>query len=355
MQKGSLEKVYAVFGYAFLLAGTLALILSSSAHAAHGHHHKSLHCKPPAVGRHRTIHRHHRKVHVTVCVRPKPKHHASTAPSFGAPTPTPAPPAVLHAHLDPTFARDHKDPMHVTYSYSAAALETHEGQLVANSALPEGVLSLYSDGLLKCSINVGGAIVGGECPMEYEATGQHEVVVTYQSGSLSATETTVEQIAPFTTTTTLTVTYSPLEHAENQPYNYPQCLEWVTVKGQTKCARYATESRVWKIGTLTATASTSDEYGNSLDTGMVGPAVRSQLGTGNVYACAGDEGPEAHEVTGIAVGDFGIAEEATRTCSIPPADVEAGTYTATGSYAGVPGWAPSSVTQPIVFTPTITH
>lgn len=339
---------------ALLLAGALALLLTSTAHAATArrHHHKPL-CKPPAVARHKTIHRHHRKVHVIVCVRPKPRHAPVTpAPSFGAPTPAP-PPAVLHAHLDPTFTRDRKDPLHVAYSYSASALTTQEGVLVANPTLPEGVLSLYTDGLLKCSINVGGTITGGECPVHYEETGAHEVVVTYQSGTLSATETTVEQISPFATTTTLTIVYTPLEHAENQPYSEPQCVEYVTVKGQTKCARYTTESHVWKIGSLSITASTTDEYANSLNTGMVGPIVNSQIGTGNVYGCTTDEGPAAHELAGIAVGDTG--EEASRKCTITPAEVETGKFTATGSYAGVPGWAASSVTQPVVFTPTITH
>lgn len=333
---------------AILLAGALAL-LTSSAHAATRHHKPR--CKTGYVLKHKTIRRHHRKVKIAVCVkiaRPKPK---TIAPATTAPRLTA--PEVLHAHLDPSFTRDHHDPLHVTYSYSAAALTTKEGVVIANPVLPEGTLSLYSDGLLKCSMNVGGALAGGECNTHYAATGEHQVVVDYQSGQLSSTETTIENIAPFTTTTTLTITYTPLEHAENQAYSEPVCLEYGVSNGHTVCERYTTESHVWKLGALVITASTSDEYANSLDTGIVGPIANSQIGTGDVYGCTADEGPTAHELAGIAVGDVG--EEATRTCPLTVADIAAGKYTATGSFAGITGWAASTVTQPIVFTPTLVH
>jgi hypothetical protein len=67
------------------------------------------------------------------------------------------------------------------------------------------VLNLYSDGLLACSINVGGTVNSGECPVIYAALGAHTVVTTYSSGSASATETSIEHIEPFSTTTMFTV------------------------------------------------------------------------------------------------------------------------------------------------------
>jgi hypothetical protein len=57
--------------------------------------------------------------------------------------------------------------------------------------------------LLACSINVGGSVTGGECPVTYLATGRYTVIVTYSSGSTSVTETVTETIEPFSTHTSL--------------------------------------------------------------------------------------------------------------------------------------------------------
>ena len=124
------------------------------------------------------------KVRETVCVHGKPK-------------------AALTAHLDPTFTQDPANPLAVTYSFSASAIETLSGVPSRPARLPRGVLDLYSDGLLKCSINVGGSVAGGSCQIVYQTFGAHTVIVTYISGSTSATQTSAEQIKPFSTTTTL--------------------------------------------------------------------------------------------------------------------------------------------------------
>jgi len=115
----------------------------------------------------------------------------------------------LHSHLDPSFVQSPSNPLAVTYAYSASATTTNsEGTTSAEPNLPDGFLDLYSDGLLACSINVGGSTTGGECPVTYSATGAHQVIVTYSSGSLSATETYAEQIEPYATTTHLAYKYA---------------------------------------------------------------------------------------------------------------------------------------------------
>ncbi len=116
-----------------------------------------------------------------------------TAPA-PAPT-TPAPPAparavTLHAQLDPSFVQSPTNPLAVTYFYSASATVGSENE----PNLPGGILNLYSDGLLACSINVGGSITGGECLVTYQAAGPQTVVVTYSSDSVSVTETYTENI-----------------------------------------------------------------------------------------------------------------------------------------------------------------
>lgn len=232
---------------------TLAIALSvlalpSSAALAHKHHrhHANRHaCKHGYVKRNVKHRRGHRTVRRTICVKQRVKHPVSPKPTTPAAPPlAPAPVVKLHAHLDPTFTRDPSNPFKVTYAYSASATsETLGAALTEPAPLPEGVLNFYSDGLLACSINVGGTSTGGECPVEYKALGEHKATTIYTSGSTSATETSVEKIEPFTTSTALTIdSYEPLEHSEggydNQSYG-----------------------GYYRIGTLTLSASIADEYG----------------------------------------------------------------------------------------------
>ena len=70
------------------------------------------------------------------------------------------------------------------------------------------MLSLYSNGLLACSMNVGGTVTGGECPVS-TSIGTQSVVVIYTSITTTATETYTEQVEPFATSTTLAVSSSP--------------------------------------------------------------------------------------------------------------------------------------------------
>ena len=145
------------------------------------------------------------------------------APTPPAPTPPAAgPPMVsLYAHLDPSFTQSPTNPLAVTYFYSASASETTGGVTVAEPNLPSGVLELFSDGLLACAINVGGSTTSGLCPVTYKALWAHTVVVTYISGTISATDTDIEQIRPFSTATTLTLS-APQCYSTVDPYRGPE-------------------------------------------------------------------------------------------------------------------------------------
>lgn len=123
-------------------------------------------------------------------------------------------PVKLHAHLDPSYTRNPLDPFEVTYAYSASATQEPAARSASISVeepapLPSGVLAFYSDGKLECAVNVGGASTGSECPVEYQALGEHRVTTIYSSGEQSATETEVESIAPLATTAALTTVYQP--------------------------------------------------------------------------------------------------------------------------------------------------
>ncbi len=142
------------------------------------------------------------KAPITTTTSATPSTSTVPAPIPSTPTtPAPARTVTLHAHLDPSFVQSPTNPLAVTYHYSASATVGSENE----PNLPGGILNLYSDGLLACSINVGGSITGGECPITYTATGPQTIIVTYSSGATSVTETSIEDIEPFATQTTLTI------------------------------------------------------------------------------------------------------------------------------------------------------
>lgn len=130
------------------------------------------------------------------------------------------------ANVDPSFTQSPTNPLAVTYSYSADATETIDGTTIdlgAEGQLPAGVLNFYSATTpggsvgLVCSMNVGGATLGGSCPVTVAATGSYAVTTEYIPNSAGAvTETDTETIVPAATTTTLPsqtsgpdTTYSP--------------------------------------------------------------------------------------------------------------------------------------------------
>jgi hypothetical protein len=192
---------------AILAAGLVLSLVSAAAASAPASQYRLLHparehCRAHYARQSRTIHRrvHGRRVtvHRTLCVRVKP-----ATPPVSRPPASPSKP-VLHAGLDPSFTQSAANPLAVTYAYSASAIETVGGGS-RPAPLPPGILNLYSDGSLVCSINVGGTATSGSCPVNYSAFGSHTVIVDYVSGEASATETDTEQIEPYSTTTALSV------------------------------------------------------------------------------------------------------------------------------------------------------
>lgn len=190
------------------------------------HHHKCRHG-------YRRVVRHKHKHRVVVCVKKV---------SVGA-----RPPATkLHAHLDPTYTRDPNNPFKVSYDYSASATKESVAQARNTSiptveeptALPSGVLSLFSDGKLECAINVGGDLSGSACPVTYSSLGEHNVTTIYTSGEESATTTEVENIEPLSSSLEFSVIY----HAEPPEE----------------------ESRTEQIGTIEVIASTQPNRGASI-------------------------------------------------------------------------------------------
>lgn len=236
-----------------LLVGLSGVIFTAPAGAAKAPHRYSPHhgskCR---VGYKRVVkHKRHHRTKVFCVKRAMKKKAAPTPPAASAPNAATSEKPKLHSHLDPTFTRDPLNPFKVTYAYSASASQEASPQLRAMGVmeepapLPSGVLSLFSDGKLECAINVGGNATEGECPVTYQALGQHTVTTIYASGEQSATETETEQIDPLPTTTSLTLSYEDLQHP-------------IELKSQGSCKTFGgIEPRCeyeyeWLLGTLTA-------------------------------------------------------------------------------------------------------
>jgi hypothetical protein len=155
MHRKILVAALAVFAVAFLASAAFG------ARQPHRYAPKGNHCRKG----YRKVHKRHHKI---FCVRKATK---------GAGKPIAVPKVRLHAHLDPTFTRDPLDPFKVTYTYSASATQEVVGRASISSEdaapLPSGVLALYSDGKLECAVNVGSGVEGSECPVSYQALGEH--------------------------------------------------------------------------------------------------------------------------------------------------------------------------------------
>lgn len=112
------------------------------------------------------------------------------APTTKAPVISSIGPIQARASIDPSFMQNPKNPLDVTFSYSASSL---------NGSLADGVLDLYwgtsgQSQTLACSVNVGGQISGSNCEVIFPNYGSAVVTVQYVSGTNSATETDIEDI-----------------------------------------------------------------------------------------------------------------------------------------------------------------
>jgi Ni/Co efflux regulator RcnB len=198
---------------ATVLLATPATAVAQSSHqyALKPHHH----CAAHYVERHKRVKvkKHGRFVHKTktFCVRVPVK---KVAPKATVPAVVPSSPAVvtpaasvapsapvtvLRAHIDPSFTQNPENGLEVSYSYSASAQTITDQVAVEAPSLPNGVLLLYNQGVLACSMNVGGNETGGECAVSYPHFGTYNVEVIYVSGESSATSgPETETIAPTT-------------------------------------------------------------------------------------------------------------------------------------------------------------
>ena len=193
------------------LLAALAFATTASAKQYILKHPKHEHCRAHYVRKVEKVKRRERghtvKVRETVCVYVPPKPSIGVLPSItakpvttvapAATTAIPAPSFTFHAKLDPSFTQDAANPLDVTYDYSASADKLTNGVSLGEPDLPSGVIELYNEGLLACSMNVGGSTGEGECPVTYLSYGEHTVVVLYLSGEASATSgNETERIEP---------------------------------------------------------------------------------------------------------------------------------------------------------------
>lgn len=204
------------------LLAALALLLPAAASAKAPHRYSPKHGAKCHKGYRRVKHHGH-----VYCVKSRKRHRTARALEK----------VKLHAHLDPTYTRNPLDPFEVTYAYSASATQEPAARSASVSTeepapLPKGVLSFYSDGILECSINVGGSATGDECPVDYQALGVHKVTTLYTAGEESATVTETENIGPLMTSVSLSLSYSDLPGGPEQ-----------------------TGPETWRLGTLVVTGS----------------------------------------------------------------------------------------------------
>jgi hypothetical protein len=206
-------------------------------------HPKHEHCRANYVRKvenvERREHRRTVKVRETFCVYVTPKLPAKTT----TPAPTTSSPTARLRALDPSFTQSPANPLIVTYSYSASAEQEIGGVALPDPNLPSGVLAFYSDGLLSCSINVGGSVSGGQCTVSYSSFGTHTINVVYSSGENSATTgpETVTIVEPpiIPTTTTQIVTSGCNETAFES-----ECTYTIDVSATAQNGATLTEGRI---------------------------------------------------------------------------------------------------------------
>jgi hypothetical protein len=220
-------------------------------HPKHEHCHTN-YKREKNIVKHR-VHHHTVKTHETICIYIAPKtfdSRGSSPPQSSSATIIQSPTKTIHihAHLDPSFIQNINQPNSVTYTFSASAsVQTNTLSDLVEAPepnLPEGILNLYSDGLLACSIEVGGNISEGECPITYRSLGAHTVVTTYTSGAVSATETETEEINPFSTTTTINV---HLDECSEEEGESPHEL----IEGRYKWNDFSIESCTYEVKSMT--------------------------------------------------------------------------------------------------------
>lgn len=257
--------------------------------------------------------------------------------------------------VDPTFTQSSSNPLAVTYTFDADAVEIDNGQTVnlgINGDLPAGVLNFYSavttggPEQLYCSLNVGGSTSSSDCPITYTQTGTYEVTTQYIPNSATAvTETDQETINPYTTTTSLTatptacgtlvpptVTYPPNPNLEFQENCYSLAL-----------ASTAPASLVLSV-TPPGTANESvSGVGMLVNPGTLAPGATCTLavywyqGSQQQAGLGGGYSPNCSMTVGWTNPAYVLAPDKDSYESVT-------TWTLTAAFSATPGWVGSSST-----------
>jgi hypothetical protein len=207
----------------FLLVALILVVVASQvtapADASTAHHHKpkphKIHCKANQRIRRKVIKLKGKRTTKLVCVKKAVGKKTATTPTAPPATEPEAGPKssrrIPHSHLDPSFEQSPLNPFSTTWHYSASATEevTDAKGVVESFAapLPEGTLSFFVNGSLECAVNVGPGNEESACDVMLKALGPQKVTTTYSSGSLSSTETEIDNVEPVQATTALSYTY----------------------------------------------------------------------------------------------------------------------------------------------------
>lgn len=231
------------------------------------------------------------------------------------------------ASVDPTFTQSVTNPLAVTYQYSAGAFAGNTN-LASTGTLPAGVLNFYSAQTpggpesLFCSMDVGGFTAAGSCPVTYGQTGAYSVTTQYLPDSVSAvTETDVETISPFATTTTLTATEGTC--SSGSPPGY------LMVPGPY-CS-------------YTLANSVIDQNGNPVGSVVVLSAPLAPGGAQGSYISANGS-------CGLYVTSSWVLSPACNF-EVGSGLDDVGAWPLTAAFPGIPGWAPSQAASPVTVSP----
>ena len=237
--------------------------------------------------------------------------------------------------------RSHTNPFAITYTVGASAEGT----------LPNGTLTLKAgEGI--CSMTVGSTASGGNCPIEYATLGGHEISLTYQALGFHVQTNALEQLEPFTTTTTENIApEGPLEPETGGP-GCKLRVPGDEVEQVAECEYTINLLTVDQYGTSLTTPSTIELKGVALDgktfSVVLTPpskatsctidieverwlkedatAARSNLTSPN---CAG----ELH--TGVS------CRPKYEFCYTSGPGNDIASWSVTSTYIGTPGWLPS--------------
>jgi hypothetical protein len=227
----------------------------------------------------------------------------------------------LGVELDPRPQRGLANPFNVLYSARVTTTSEAAGDPASAKQVPplSGTVRVFDDGLLACTVQVGGKQRIADCPIEYPALGRHQVTAAYEVGSKTASATMIDDLQPFGTGFTATARFVPnalagaflpacpveepceleaglMENVEIEIGKLVVAVSPVSPWGTLPSSACGTEEpncrtvalgkdgaqsfQVWTLADLTINQNQSGEAGKSLDAGMGEPK------TAEVFAVA---------------------------------------------------------------------